>query len=129
MGAILLTRATIGGCPREGSSCEEAGEREAMGYVKRRSGNWQATVRGPDGRERTSTFARKVDADNWIATSEADQVRGTWVDPVLGRQTVESYAKQWQGLQSHRRTTISADVSRGPQRRVRPFCPGLDAWS
>jgi integrase len=76
-----------------------------MGYVKRRSGNWQATVRGPDGHERTSTFPRKVDADNWIATSEADQVRGTWVDPVLGRQTLESYAKQWQALQSHRRTT------------------------
>jgi integrase len=66
-----------------------------MAYIKKRSGNWQAAYRGPDGKERTQTFARKVDAENWLSTKTADVVRGQWVDPAAGKVILETFAWQW----------------------------------
>jgi integrase len=42
---------------------------------------WRVRYRGPDGRERSRSFARKVDADKFAATTAADLVRGQWIDP------------------------------------------------
>ena len=47
----------------------------AMGHVVRRSGNWQASIRGPDGREKSKTFARKVDAQAWLTSVDHSIVR------------------------------------------------------
>ena len=52
-----------------------------MSHVQKRDDRWQARYRGPDGRERTKRFDRKVDAENWLTTNGADIVRGSWVDP------------------------------------------------
>jgi hypothetical protein len=52
-----------------------------VSHINRRNGRWQAAYRGPDGRERTRTFDRKVDAERWLTAAEADLLRGTWVDP------------------------------------------------
>ncbi len=46
---------------------------------------WRARYHGPDGLERSSTFTRRVDAERWWATQQADVARGAWVDPALGR--------------------------------------------
>ncbi len=66
-----------------------------MGYIVRRNGRWQAAYRGPDRRERTKTFDRKVDAERWLATTEADLLRGEWVDPRSGQVLFEECAQRW----------------------------------
>lgn len=56
-----------------------------MVQIRKRGKHWQATVRGPDGRERTKTYPKKVDAERWADSPRADIARGQWVDPRLGR--------------------------------------------
>jgi integrase len=66
-----------------------------MGTVKRRGAGWQATYRGPDRRERTKTFPRKVDAEAWLANQQAAISSGGWVDPSAGKVTLDVFAAQW----------------------------------
>jgi len=47
-----------------------------MGHVTKRKGRWQATYRGPDSRERTRTFNRKVDAEHWLASQDVAKATG-----------------------------------------------------
>jgi hypothetical protein len=47
-----------------------------MAHIQKRNGKWQARYRGPDGRERTHRFNRRVDAENWLTTNGADIARG-----------------------------------------------------
>jgi len=62
---------------------------------KRGPGRWRARYRGPDGRERSQTFDRKVDADRWLAQVETDKARGQWVDPAHGRITFATWFAEW----------------------------------
>ena len=39
----------------------------------------------PDGRERSRSFGRRVDAERWLTDELARIDRGEWVDPDLGR--------------------------------------------
>jgi hypothetical protein len=66
-----------------------------MGHVTKRNGRWQATYRGPDRRERTRTFNRKVDAEHWLATQDIAKATGGWVDPRVARVTFGDYAGEW----------------------------------
>ena len=56
---------------------------------------WQAAYRALDGRERTRTFARKVDAERWLRDQETTLDRGEWVDPRSGRSNFGEYASAW----------------------------------
>ncbi|MEX0755009.1 MAG: site-specific integrase [Actinomycetota bacterium] len=47
------------------------------------------------GRERQKRFARKIDADRFIATLEADLLRGIWIDPIHGRTPLRIEAEAW----------------------------------
>jgi len=69
---------------------------------------WRARYLDPDGRERARTFARKQDAERFLAGVESDKSRGLYVDPAAGRLTVGEYAATWQAAQVHRRTTAAA---------------------
>jgi len=80
--------------------------------VQKRGRSWQASYRGPDKRERTKTFARKIDAERWLDTSRADMLRGAWVDPGAGRETVEGYAARWIEGQPWKPQTATAVRSR-----------------
>ena len=73
-----------------------------MGHVVRRSGNWQASLRGPDGRERSKTFARKADAQAWLTSVEHSKLTGAYVDPLAGKVTLRAYAEEWRRVQIHR---------------------------
>jgi len=42
-----------------------------------------------------TAFASKTDARRWLATVEADMIRGVWVDPDAGRIPFGKYATQW----------------------------------
>ena len=56
---------------------------------------WRVRYVAPDGQERSKTFLRKVDADRFAATVETDKARGEWIDPRLGRKTVEEWSGEW----------------------------------
>ena len=57
-----------------------------MGSIQRvdRSKPWRARFWGPDGRQHSKSFARKVDAERWLKVSEAKAPTSRWVDPSAG---------------------------------------------
>jgi hypothetical protein len=61
---------------------------------------WKARYLDPDGRERSKSFARKQDAENFLATTGADMLRGTYLDPDAGKITLRKYAQQWMASRS-----------------------------
>jgi integrase len=61
-----------------------------FGHGKR----WLAVWTGPDGGERTKAFVRKNDAERHLAMMEADQLRGTYVDPRRGAKRVREYGDE-----------------------------------
>ena len=63
-----------------------------MAHIREKSpGQWQVRYRDPSNREQARTFRRKVDAENFLVTVEADKLRGTWTDPRLGKITVSEW--------------------------------------
>jgi integrase len=82
-----------------------------MAHVRKRDGRWQARYRGPDGRERAQTFARKVDAERWLDTARGQLARGEWIDPADGRTTFADYVTGWQAAQLVRESTASQIAS------------------
>jgi hypothetical protein len=56
---------------------------------------YRVRYRDPAGRERSKSFARKVDAERFLRHVEADLMRGQWVDPEHGRTTVAELAERW----------------------------------
>ncbi len=73
---------------------------------------WQARHRDPDGRERSRTFTRKVDAQRWLDQVTADLVTGRYVDPNAGRVTLGDFAGQWLEAQTFDATTRETMESR-----------------
>lgn len=68
-----------------------------MATIKRRpdrGGRWEVRYRDPEGKQRARLFDRKVDAERFGATTGADIVRGSYVDPSLGRLTLAKFAEQ-----------------------------------
>jgi integrase len=61
------------------------------------SGRYQARYPGPNGIDRPAphTFARKTDAERWLAGVEADMLKGSWRDPDLGRVALGPYLAEW----------------------------------
>lgn len=77
-----------------------------MAHVEKRgAGRWRARYRGPDGKERSRTFDRKLDAERWLTTQEARKLGGEWVDPRAGRQTFLAFADEWAEAQDWKATT------------------------
>jgi hypothetical protein len=61
---------------------------------------WKARYLDPDGRERSKTFARKLDAENFLTQNGADMLRGTYLDPDAGKLTLHKYADRWRESRS-----------------------------
>lgn len=86
-----------------------------MASIRKRPGRtkpWEARWRDPDGRSRSASFARKVDAQRFLATVEADQLRGTYVDPAAGKVTLEAFAGEWLDAQTFDASTREAVATR-----------------
>lgn len=83
-----------------------------MAHVEKRGPNrWRARYRGPDGRERSKTFDRKVDADRWLAGVEVSKASGEWIDPRLGRVTFAEWADRWSStVVDLRASTLERDL-------------------
>ena len=85
-----------------------------MATIKRRpgTGRWQVRYRDPAGRSRSRTYARKVDAQRFLETNEADKIRGDWIDPQAGRVTFAEYTQRWQATRMDRsQWTLRQDAS------------------
>ena len=71
---------------------------EVMGWIRKRHDRpapWRAGYRGPDGREHSKSFGRKVDAERWLRDELQKQDRGLWVDPSAGAVGLGAYAEEW----------------------------------
>jgi integrase len=56
---------------------------------------WRARWRDPAGRERSKSFARKVDAERFLVGIEDAKLRGAYVDPAAGRIAFSDWAERW----------------------------------
>jgi hypothetical protein len=74
-----------------------------MGYVEDLKGSqhghgrnrWRARWRDPAGRQRTKSFARKIDAERFLLGVEDAKLRGAYVDPAAGRVNFGEWAERW----------------------------------
>lgn len=67
-----------------------------MAWIRKRPGRakpYEARWRDPDGRERSRSFDRKLDAQRFLATVEADKLRGSYIDPNAGKVTLQAFAE------------------------------------
>jgi integrase len=74
------------------------GRRRRFGNVRRLpSGAWQARYPGPDGlsRKAPTTFDTKRAAEQWLVETEAEMLRGEWLDPDAGKVPLGEYADRW----------------------------------
>lgn len=69
---------------------------------------WQARYREPGGRQRKKSFRRKVDAERFITSLEADKLRGSYIDPDAGKISLRAYAEQWLAAQTFGESTYVA---------------------
>ncbi len=72
--------------------------RREFGSVRKLpSGSWQARyeVDGTQSVPAPRTFPTKAEAARWLATVEADQERGLWVDPGAGKMPLADYTWGW----------------------------------
>jgi integrase len=62
---------------------------------------WRARYRGPDGRQHSKTFARKVEAEKWLRAQLSATDRGDWVDPAAGQLLFGEWVRRWQAQRLH----------------------------
>lgn len=79
-----------------------------MASIDKVKAGWRARWRTPDGRSRSKTFARKIDAQRHLTSIEHSKLSATYVDPAAGRRTFRDYAEAWRHMQPHRQGTQTA---------------------
>lgn len=81
-----------------------------VGSIQRvdRQKPWLARYRGPDGRQHSKSFRRKIDAEKWLALEESKAIKGEWVDPSAGILTYREWSEKWlSGLHSIKPKTFA----------------------
>ena len=92
-----------------------------MAHVQKRNRKWQARYRDLAGKEQAKRFDRRVDAQRWLDSERADLARGTWVEPVARKVTLEDYAREWLVRMAPTwRTSTTALVRNSLERHVLP---------
>lgn len=76
--------------PEEPECGEHKGKVAAAAHGKGK--RWQARYDSPDGREITSLWATKVEAEREITKQEGAKLTGSWLDPKAGIVTVKAFA-------------------------------------
>src|SRR5713101_7328159 len=68
-----------------------------MSHIQRRGKDrWRGRYLDPEGRERSKTFTRRIDAERFLATVDADLVRGEWIDPRQGQKTFRAWVQEFE---------------------------------
>ena len=87
-----------------------------MGHIRRRKLDrgrtaYLARYRGPDGREHSKQFAKRSDAERFLAVAEVTEADGSWVDPARGRMRLRDWLVQFQQAQQQalRPSTLARD--------------------
>lgn len=62
---------------------------------------YKVRYRDPDRRERSKTFLRKIDAEEFARSVETDIRRGDYLDPAAGKVTLNEWADEWFGTIRH----------------------------
>jgi integrase len=70
---------------------------------------WRARYRDPSGRERSRSFARKVDAERFLVGIEDAKLRGAYVDPAAGRIGIGEWAERWYLTTAHLKPSTRHD--------------------
>jgi integrase len=84
----------------------------ATSIDRRSNGRYRARYQGPDGRWRSRTFDRRIDAQRWLTNELAKLDRGDWVDPQAGKVLFETVAERWlTGRAALRKSTQARDRS------------------
>lgn len=81
---------------------------------------WRVRYEDPDGRERSKSFARKPDAERFQARVAADLLRGTYLDPELGKISLRKWAHIWL-----ERQPVDDSTRERLDSRVKAICAGL----
>lgn len=70
-----------------------------------------ARYRGSDAREHSKQFARRVEAERFLASAEVTKAEGSWVNPAKGRVRFADWVEEWQAAERHRLrpTTLARD--------------------
>jgi len=98
---------------------------------------WRARYLDPDGHHRSKMFARKVDAERFLASVTTDMLRGAYVDPSAGKVTFADFAARWLdsrtfGESSREATEVRLRVHAYPylgRRQLRDLRPSvIQAW-
>lgn len=76
-----------------------------MASIDKVTTGWRARWRTPDGKSRSRTFARKIDAQRHLTSVEHSKLSAAYVDPAAGRTTFREYAEAWRHVQAHRHGT------------------------
>lgn len=79
---------------RPGPDDKECGQHKGMvaSAVHGKGKRWQARYDDPNGKEITSLWATKVEAEREITKQEGAKQTGSWLDPKAGKVTVERFA-------------------------------------
>jgi hypothetical protein len=68
---------------------------------------WRARYWGPDGSQHSRSFARRADAQRWLAEVAHDKNRGHWTNPALGRVRFAAWVEEWQETTNNVRPTTA----------------------
>ncbi len=83
-----------------------------MAHVEKRGpGRWRARYRNPNNRERSRTFARRVDAERWLTSVEHAKLSGAYIDPAMARVTFGRWAEEWLATPGKRPSAWARDDS------------------
>ncbi len=102
--------------------------RRRFGAVRKLpSGRWQARYLDHLGRRHTApaTFAKKSQADRWLASVETDLVRNDWWDPQQGQVLFSEWVGHYLATASHLRAATLVQKRRVLERRWLPPLGGL----
>ena len=92
--------------------------------AKQANGRWRARYRDLNGRSRSQTFDRKVDAQDFLDDSSSDMRRGEWIDPKARRQLFDAWADRWWATTVRLRPTTRRGYHGVLERHVRPHFSG-----
>jgi integrase len=101
---------------------DDQGNRQKVPSERHGKGlRWMARWVDADGREQTKSFARKADAQKWLATEvTAKLVTGTYVPPRAGVVTIAEVYASWSASQGHISAKTAATRKSAWHSRVEP---------
>lgn len=85
-----------------------------IGRRKMKTGvSWRVRFVDPEGRERSKSFKRKAEAEDFETSISHSLRSGAYVDPSAGQQTVKDYLEEWRKQQAqHRPKTVAGTATR-----------------